>query len=142
NTRRSDRSDRVLLPLWTDFRPFGQVGVIDRYTLLVAVASALTLVVHGGLWLVLKTEGDLQERARRFAALCWTALFALMLAVTAASIAIQPNFSSQFRKHTWGAAFIALAVAGMIGERVPSRRRWDLQAFLASGLSIAGMLCS
>ena len=137
-----DRTGYFFLPLWTDFRPFGQVGVIDWYTLLVGVASALTLAVHGGLWLVLKTEGDFEERARRFAARCWTALFALMLAVTAASFAIQPNFSSQFRKYPWGAAFVVLAVAGMIGERVLSRRRRDLQAFLASGLSIAGMLCS
>jgi len=137
-----DASGYFFLPLWTNFTPAGQVGAIDWYTLLVGVASVLTLAVHGSLWIVLKIGGDLQERARGFAAGCWNGLVASMLLVTAASFAIQPNLSRQLRTQPWGVVFIVLATAFLAAERVFIRRREDLAAFLASGLSIAGMLAS
>ena len=137
-----DASGYFFLPLWTNFSPTGQVGAIDWYTLLVGIASVLTLAVHGSLWIALKTGGDLQERARRFAARCWNGLLGSMLLVTASSFAIQPNLDRQLRAQPWGAVFILLAIAGLAGQRVFSRREQDLKAFVASGLSIAGMLAS
>jgi cytochrome bd ubiquinol oxidase subunit II len=137
-----DESGYFFLPLWTNFSPAGQVGIIDWYTLLVGAASFLALAVHGSLWVVVKTEGTLQARARLFGAKCWRASVPVMLLMTAASFSIQPNLMKQFRNHPWGLALPALAVAGMMGARLLSRSRRDLQAFLASGLHLAGMLSS
>lgn len=137
-----DQSGYFFLPLWTNLSPAGQVGIIDWYTLLVGAASLLVLAVHGCLWVVLKIEGSLQERTRLFGAQCWTALVPIMLLMTAASFIIQPNLMKQFRAHPWGTIFPAIAIVGMIGARVLSSRRRDLQAFLASGLYIAGLLSS
>lgn len=137
-----DQSGYFFLPFWTNLSPAGQVGIIDWYTLLVGVASFLALAVHGSLWVVVKTEGSLQERTRSFGAKCWTALVPIMLLMTAASFLVQPNLMKQFRTHPWGAIFPVLAVVGMIGARVLSSRRQDLQAFLSSGLYLAGMLSS
>lgn len=130
------------LPLWTNFSPAGQVGIIDWYTLLVGTSSLLALAVHGSLWVVVKTEGNLRERTRLFAAKCWTASLPILLLMTGASFVIQPNLMNQFGTRPWGFVFPALAVLGMIGVRVLSRSRRDLQAFLASGLYLAGMLSS
>jgi len=102
----------------------------------------LALAIHGSLWVVLKTEGNLQERARSFAIRCWTALLPLMLVVTATSFAIQPNLRRQFVAAPWGAVFPALAIAGIIAERLLVQNGQELKAFLASGVSIAGMLTS
>ncbi len=135
-----DKSGNFFLPLWTDLWPAGEVGIIDWYTLLVGVAAALMLAVHGGLWLVLKLDGELQERARIFAGRCWNILLPVIVLATVASFALQPNLMRQMRTQPWGVLFAVLAAAGMIAERVLSRRRRDLEAFLASGLSIAGML--
>lgn len=137
-----DPSGYFFLPLWTNFTPAGQVGAIDWYTLLVGIASVLTLAVHGSLWIAFKTSGDLQERARRFAAVCWTPLIGSMLLVTASSFAVQPNLGRQLRTQPWGAVFILVAIGGLAGERVFNRRRQDLEAFVASGLSIAGVMAS
>jgi cytochrome bd ubiquinol oxidase subunit II len=122
--------------------PAGQVGAIDWYTLLVGIAAVLTLAVHGSLWIVLKTGGDLQERARRFAGACWNGLVGAMLLVTASSFAVRSNLSRQLRTQPWGVVSILLAIAGMAAERLLIRRRQDLAAFLASGIGIAGMLAS
>ena len=137
-----DPTGYFFLPLWTGFTPWGQTGAIDWYTLLVGIASVLTLAVHGGLWLALKTRGELQVRARACAAMCQSAQILLMLPVTIASFAIQPHLIRQLRQQPWGAIFILLAAAGATGARLFSRKERDLPAFLASALSITGILCS
>jgi cytochrome bd ubiquinol oxidase subunit II len=136
------QSGYFFLPLWTNLSPTGQVGIIDWYTLLVGAVSFLALAVHGSLWVVVKTEGSLQQRTRVFAAKCWSVSLPIVLLMTVASFVIQPNLMKQFRTHPWGVVFPALAIAGMLGARVLSRSRRDLQAFLASGLCLAGMLSS
>ena len=137
-----DQSGYFFLPLWTNFLPSGQAGIIDWYTLLVGAASFLTLAVHGSLWVVMKTDGTLQERTRLFAARCWTALMPLMLLMAAASFAIQPHLLEQFRSNPWGGIFPTLAIVGLIGSRVLSAPGRDLEAFLASSLYVLGMLTS
>src|SRR6266853_1691205 len=59
-----DQSGYFFLPFWTNLSTSGQVGIVDWYTLLVGMASFLALAVHGSLWVVLKTEGSLQDRTR------------------------------------------------------------------------------
>lgn len=137
-----DPSGSFFLPLWTNFSPVGQVGIIDWYTLLVGVASFLALAVHGSLWVVVKTDGSLRERTRVFAAKCWKASVFIILMMTVASFVVQPNLMKQFYAHPWGVVFPVLAAIGMIGASVLSASRRDLQAFLASSLYIAGMLSS
>jgi NADH:ubiquinone reductase (H+-translocating) len=137
-----DQTGHFFLPLWTSFSPTGEVGIVDWYTLLVGVASVLTLAVHGSLWVVVHTGDGLQARAHSFAARCWTALVPIILLLSAASFYLQPNLVRQFRSHPWGAIFPSLAIAGMTGAAVLSGRRRDGQAFWASGLGIAGMIGS
>jgi len=137
-----DQSGYFFLPLWTNLSPTGEVGIIDWYTLLVGAASFFALAEHGSLWVVLKTEGSLQERTRSFGARCWAGSVAIILLMSGVSFSIQPNLIKQFRSHPWGLIFPAMAVVGMIGMRVLSSRRQDLQAFLASGLHLVGMLTS
>ena len=55
-------------PLWTSFGIGGaEMGVLDWYTVTVGVTSLLALTHHGALWLVLKTEDPVRERAARAA---------------------------------------------------------------------------
>jgi cytochrome bd ubiquinol oxidase subunit II len=118
------------------------VGIIDWYTRVVGITSFLALAVHGSLWVVLKTEGSLQERTRSFGAKCWAGSVSFTLLTSAVSFSIQANILRQFRTHPWGFILPAMAIAGMIGTRVLTSRRKDLQAFLASGLHLVGMLTS
>ena len=39
-------------PLWTDFRVSGKTGILDWFTILYGVATAVALTHHGALWLV------------------------------------------------------------------------------------------
>src|SRR5438094_8791454 len=65
------------LPLWTNWLPGAQPGILDWYTVLGGVIAFVALAVHGALYLVVKTEGALQSRARKFAQSGWFALVVL-----------------------------------------------------------------
>src|SRR5271165_4746805 len=52
-------------PLWTNFRLGPQTGILDWFTILVGVQALLALMMHGGLWVQLKTHGAVSERAGR-----------------------------------------------------------------------------
>ena len=135
-------SGYFFLPLWTDFRTGPVAGILDWYTILVGVLAFLTLTQHGALWLALKTEDSLQERARRVARAAWYGVAGMTAIVTAATIGVQPQVSSNLSAYPWGAVFPALALAGLAGAAAYRRRTSGLKAFLSSCVYIVGMLTS
>jgi len=135
-----DSSNEFFLPLWTNFGLGRDVGILDWYTVLAAVAAFATLLVHGALWVALKTDGELGQRARKAARWAWWALPPLTVAITWCSFAIQPRLSQSFGARPWGYVFPLLAVAGLVGIRALGRR--DVAPFLCSSLYIVGMLTS
>src|SRR6476646_7677512 len=58
-------------PLWTNFRVGTENGILDWYTVLTGVIALVTLTVHGSLYVAVKTEGDLNLRARSIAKWAW-----------------------------------------------------------------------
>ena len=136
-----DQSGTFFLPLWTDFRVGPNPGILDWYTVLVGVLAFFTLTLHGALWLALKTDDVLEERARRVAKLAWYGVTGMTLIVTGATLRIQPQVSANLTAHPWGFVFPALALAGLAS--VPAFQGRDARkAFLASGAYIVGMLTS
>jgi cytochrome bd ubiquinol oxidase subunit II len=133
-----DATGSFFLPLWTDFTAGRDAGILDWYTILIAVAALAALTVHGALWVAMKTEGAVERRARGIARGLWWALPPLTVAITLASFAIQPHLRESFRARPWGYLFPLIAVVGLLGMRRPAAAR----AFLASVLFLAGMLAS
>jgi cytochrome bd ubiquinol oxidase subunit II len=130
------------LPLWTNFSAGTGTGILDWYTLLVGVTSLLSLAVHGSLWVIVKTDGVLQQRTRSFAAKCWPGVVGLVLLISVLSFRVQPNLSKEFARHPWGLMFPGSAAAGLLGMRILGSRRKDEYAFFASTLYVIGMLAS
>ncbi len=130
------------LPLWTNLQPGPNPGIIDWYTVLTGVAALLVLTVHGALWVMLRTNGEPEMRSRRIAMTLYPAVWGIVIAITAASFAVQPRLWQSFSARPWECAFPFLAVAGLAGIRVALSRRAQLAAFLCSCLFIAGLLLS
>jgi len=128
--------------LWTNFRIGPNPGVLDWYTILVGVAALVTLMVHGALWLALKTEGAVHDRAVGWARGLWWALLAMTLLVTVVTFAIQPHVPDRFAHNPWQFIFPALAIAGLGGTAWFMQKHDDLKSFLSSCAYIVGMLTS
>jgi cytochrome d ubiquinol oxidase subunit II len=137
-----DSTGFFFLPLWTNFQPGKEAGILDWYTISVGLTAFVALAVHGSFWVALKTDGDLQVRSMNFARLLWWWLAGLTAIVTGLSFLIQPHLAEQFQQAPWGLVFPALGVAGLLGMRLYENRGQDLQAFLASCAYIVGMLTS
>ncbi len=130
-------------PLWTSFRVRGpEMGILDWYTVTVGMTSVLALTHHGALWLVLKTEGPIRERAARAGKVLWPPLVAAVAILTGITFVVQPHVPE--RMNAWPAAYLlpALALGGLLGARRLAHQGRELGALLASCAFLAGMLLS
>jgi len=137
-----DGSGYFFEPLWTDFQLGEVTGILDWYTIAVGVLALLVLMMHGALWVRLKTTGNVNERAGRIVKRVWWGVLALTLLVTTVTFKIQPQVKENFVTWPWGAIFPALAIAGLIGVRFELIKRDERKAFFASCAYLTGMLTS
>jgi cytochrome bd ubiquinol oxidase subunit II len=137
-----DASGYFFLPLWTDFTLRGDLGILDWYTVIVGLAAFATLMLHGALWVALKTDGPLAERSRLLAGRVWWASGLLVVVITLVSFRIQPRLAASFAEHPWGYVLPALAVVAFAAIRHWIGPANGARAFLASSVFIAAMLSS
>jgi len=129
-------------PLWTNFQPSGQTGILDWYTILVGVSALAALALHGATWLTFRTTDELNARARRCASLLWWIVVATTVLITVSSFRLLPQLTSNFTAHPWGFVFPVFALAGLFAVKFFLRGDADALAFLASCLYLVGMLTS
>ena len=137
-----DRSGYFFEPLWTNWRLGAETGILDWYTVMVGVLALATLMMHGSLWVRMKTSGAVSERARRLAAQVWWAVVLLTVVVTVVTFRVQPQVLANFATWPWGVVFPLLAIAGAAGVQWGLAKNNERTAFLASCAFIAGMLTS
>jgi cytochrome bd ubiquinol oxidase subunit II len=138
-----DRNGVFFEALWTDFNPYGSnPGILDWYTILIGLLALAALITHGASYIAVKTEGELNARARRIARLSLLATIVLGILGTIATFSVQPAISASFASRPWEIIFPALALAGLIGIGYYNFKQQDLAAFFSSCAFIVGMLAS
>lgn len=137
-----DGSGYFFEPLWTNWRLGEQTGILDWYTVLVGVLALFALMMHGSLWVHMKTRGAVNERAGRLANRAWWTVTAFTVLVTAVTFAVVPQLRTNFSRWPWGFIFPILSIVGLVGVQFELRRRNERRAFLASCAYLAGMLIS
>jgi cytochrome d ubiquinol oxidase subunit II len=135
-------------PLWTNFRVGANNGILDWYTVLTGVMALVTLTTHGSLYVAVKTEGDVNRRARNVALWSWPLQVLLTVVGLVATIYVRPTVLENYNHHIVGYLIPALvygSLAVMIyalrkGEHAAPDPRKEKLAFVASALYIVGML--
>jgi cytochrome bd ubiquinol oxidase subunit II len=129
--------------LWTDFNPFSKnPGILDWYTILIALMTLGVLTAHGATYVAVKTPEPLSTRARRAARVVWGINVVLLILGTITTWIVQPHVSSSFFNRPWGFIFPLLALVGFVAMIYFNLRRNDLFSFFSSGLLIAALLAS
>ncbi len=127
-------------PLWTNWRVGPQPGILDWYTVLTGLVALAALTVHGALYLAVKTEGDLSQRARSIAVRVWPILLVLTVASLIATCSVRPAVLDSYRVHPAG-ILVPLVVFSCLGVLYwATTNRKEKLAFASSGLYLAGML--
>ncbi|HEY1807567.1 MAG TPA: cytochrome d ubiquinol oxidase subunit II [Acidobacteriaceae bacterium] len=128
------------LPLWTNWRVSPNPGILDWYTVIGGVVALVALATHGALWLVLKTPGALEERARRAASTLWGVLLLMTLISLPATIAVRPSALDNYKAHPALFAIPVLVIATLVGMLSFTRQKKSLAAFISSCLYLVFML--
>ena len=128
--------------LWTDFTVGPEPGILDWYTVLVAMTTAALLALHGAYFLVMKTTGELASRSRRVATRCeWVAV--PMFGITAGLTPwVQPVLSAGFAARPIGLVFPVVAVLALAGGLRAHSRGREVAAFACSSGTLIATLVS
>jgi cytochrome d ubiquinol oxidase subunit II len=128
------------LPLWTNWSVGPHPGVLDWYTVLCGVVALVALCMHGANYIVVKTDGELNERARKTSLVLTPLLLVLTLVSLAATLSIHPNLLANYKALPVGYAIPVLVFASLIGVFVFQRGRREVLAFVSGALYLAFML--
>jgi cytochrome bd ubiquinol oxidase subunit II len=135
-----DADGTFFLPLWTNFRPGPEPGVLDWYTVTCGVVALVAIATHGAHYLAMRVTGELNTRSRRVARLGTYLLPPLTLLSLGATLVVRPTVADNFRSHPAG-LLIPLAVACSLAVMtVSARRGQERTAFFASVAYLASML--
>src|SRR5438046_2524829 len=110
-----DASGYFFEPLWTNFRLDDETGILDWYTILVGVLALLALMMHGGLWVQMKTSGEVSRRAKRVAGGGWGGGVGVTAVVTGLMFRIQRRGEEKFMTWSLGFVFSVLWGGGIEG---------------------------
>ena len=135
-----DASGKFSMALFTDFGVRGQVGILDWYTLTVAVFATLLLAAHGATYLRFKTQGPVHARSTRWARRLWTLTAVLFVVITLQTEFVRPELFGAMggRPLAWPA--LAVIAAGFWAVATGLRGSNELRAFVGSCAIIVGLL--
>lgn len=116
------------------------LGLLNPYALLVGVTTLALFMMHGSIYVVLKTESELQQRARSWVRSSIVFFIICYVVTTIATLLFMPHMSERFTEYPVLFAVPVinlLAIANIVRE---SSHHRDFRAFLSSCLSIAVLL--
>jgi cytochrome bd ubiquinol oxidase subunit II len=128
------------MAFFTDFTPRGHVGLLDWYTVSVALFAAVALAAHGATYLTLRTEGVVHDRSAVYARVLWAAAAPLLLVLCVESAVVRPDLLGQAMHNPfwWFGLLLVCGAAITLISGLATRR--EMRAFIGSNLLLAGLL--
>ncbi len=125
-----DADGNFSMPFFTNFSVRGRVGLLDWYTISIAIFAATILAAHGATYLTLKTEGPVHDRSSKYAKYLWAATVPLFLAISVESQVVRPNVVGHaiHNQFCWLGLIMILIATGVLISGFSARR--ELRAFL------------
>jgi cytochrome d ubiquinol oxidase subunit II len=135
-----DATGTFSMALFTDFGVRGQVGILDWYTISVAIFSTLLLAAHGATYLRFKTHGLVHSRSTRWARRLWAIAAFLFVVVSVQTAFVRPELFGvmKLRPLAWPA--LAMIMVGFWALGTGLRGSNELRAFAGSCAVIVGLL--
>jgi cytochrome d ubiquinol oxidase subunit II len=137
-----DAQGNFSMAFFTNFNVRGHVGLLDWYTVSVAVLAVVMLAAHGATYLTLKTEGPVHDRSEKWAKYLWIAVVPLLAVVLIESRIVRPDLPGR----AWSNPFWWIGLVAIIGSTITLisglTSRHELSAFAGSNFLIFALLAT
>jgi cytochrome bd ubiquinol oxidase subunit II len=130
------------MAFFTDFTPRGHVGLLDWYTVSIAIFAAVIQAAHGATYLTLKTAGPVHDRSAGYARVLWAAAAPLLLVISVESGVVRPDVLGHAIHNPlwWLGLFLDCAATITLISGLAKRR--EMRAFIGSNLLLAGLVAT
>ncbi len=137
-----DAHQNFSMAFFTDFNVRGNVGLLDWYTVSVALFATVMLAAHGATYLTLKTEGAVHDRSETYSRWLWLISAPLLVIVSLETRFVRPDmlghgFGNPF---FWLGLLVIVAAACALVSGLWERN--EMRAFLGSNFIVIGMLAT
>src|SRR6516164_2924672 len=129
------------MPFFTDFGVRGYVGLLDWYTVSIAIFAGVILAAHGATYLTLKTEGPVHDRSATWAKYLWAAAVPLFRSISVASWVVVRRDLIVHAVHNpfcWlGVLIVAVSIIALVSG---ISAHGETRAFVGSNALLVGLL--
>jgi cytochrome d ubiquinol oxidase subunit II len=128
------------LPIGPDMEFQGHfLDLLPPYALLVGVLAVTTFLMHGSIYLYLKTDGDLQARIHRWMWRTFWMFLVAFLVTTAVTLAGIPHASDNFKHFPWALVVVPLNFLAVANIPRAIHQNRPFYAFVSSSATIAAL---
>jgi cytochrome d ubiquinol oxidase subunit II len=120
----------------------GLIPLLTPFAILVGLTTVAMFSVQGGIYLLMKTEGELYDRIARTVPRLMIVFFALNTLVVAAMVLFHQQITERYTEQIWPVMFPAAALLALLAAWAMIRRGHAFWAFLCSSAMIALLLVS
>jgi len=120
----------------------GLFGLLRPFSILVGLTTVAMFSVQGGIYLLLKTEGDLNDRIARWVPRLMVVFFVLNTLVVAGMVLFHQQITQRYTAEIWPVIFPAAALLALLAAWTMVRRGHAFRAFLCSSAMIGLLLVS
>jgi cytochrome bd ubiquinol oxidase subunit II len=130
------------MAFFTDFGVRGHVGLLDWYTLSIAVFATVMLAAHGATYLKFKTVGPVHDRSATYAKWLWLAIPPLLLIVSTETLYVRPDLVANGIKNPFVWLGVLVVAAAALTVITGIRQDQEERAVIASTILIGSMLAT
>ena len=116
------------------------LGMLNPYSILVGVLSLMMFVMHGALYMTLKTDGELRDRMTRWASGAWIAFVVAYFLATVYTMFEAPHLMQGVIPKPIFWVFMLVLLASIAYQPVALKSKLFFRAFLSSSVSIACLI--
>jgi cytochrome d ubiquinol oxidase subunit II len=128
--------------LWTNFTPYGNVGVFDWYTVTMGITAVIIIFFHGSAWIIKKTSSPLNARLQKAGAK-WAWLIPAFVFITSVMLYfVRPDFYGNYFHHIYWYIFPVIGIAASLWIPFAFKNGTDGLPFFATSTFIIFMLLS